>query len=301
MADVPPFAVRLTQTYHRAPYPSISPARPELLQTGRNVLVTGGSEGIGYEIAKAFLQASASKVVIIGRRAKQLQLATTSLAQEVRDAESRIEARPCDMSDPAEADRLWNELAARAMAIDVLILNAAAVPDDQTVLERGTEATWRDYNMNVRAQLHFAERFYKQTIPGYSKPKSLVHVSSLAIHNWHAAEAQATYGISKNAGALVLQRIAQDVGAEDMQIVTFNPGPNLTRAAREKGYTENAFFWNHPTLAGQFAVWAASSEARFLHGRFVWNEWDVDELKSGDIRKRIDEDESFLRIGVVGL
>lgn len=54
-------------------------------------------------------------------------------------------------------------------------------------------------------------------------------------------------------------------------------------------------------LAGQFAVWAASAEARFLHGRFVWCNWDVDELKTGEIRKRIDEDNSYLKVGVLGL
>jgi hypothetical protein len=54
-------------------------------------------------------------------------------------------------------------------------------------------------------------------------------------------------------------------------------------------------------LPGQFAVWLASPEARFLHGRFVWTEWDVDELKNGPLRKRIEEDPWFLKVGVKGL
>ncbi len=54
-------------------------------------------------------------------------------------------------------------------------------------------------------------------------------------------------------------------------------------------------------LPGHFAVWAASPEAKFLHGRFVWAAWDVDQLKHGELRKRIDEDPTFLKIGVNGL
>jgi hypothetical protein len=54
-------------------------------------------------------------------------------------------------------------------------------------------------------------------------------------------------------------------------------------------------------LPGNFAVWAASKEAKFLHGRFVWSSWDVDELATGEIRKRIDSEVDFLRIGVWGL
>jgi hypothetical protein len=49
------------------------------------------------------------------------------------------------------------------------------------------------------------------------------------------------------------------------------------------------------------AVWAASDEAAFLHGRFIWSTWDVEELASGRLRKRLESDENFLRVGVHGL
>jgi hypothetical protein len=54
-------------------------------------------------------------------------------------------------------------------------------------------------------------------------------------------------------------------------------------------------------LPGNFAVWAASPEATFLHGRFVWANWDVEELKNGVVGKRISEDEHFLKVGIEGL
>jgi hypothetical protein len=33
-------------------------------------------------------------------------------------------------------------------------------------------------------------------------------------------------------------------------------------------------------LPGHFNVWLASPEAEFLKGKFVWANWDVDELKA---------------------
>ena len=54
-------------------------------------------------------------------------------------------------------------------------------------------------------------------------------------------------------------------------------------------------------LPAHFAVWAASREAAFLHGRFVWSEWDVEELKAGPTREKIDSDHTYLQIGVHGL
>ena len=53
-------------------------------------------------------------------------------------------------------------------------------------------------------------------------------------------------------------------------------------------------------LPGDFAVWAAYEEAEFLHGRFVWAKWDVEELMSGPLRKKIESDPSLFRVGVSG-
>ena len=53
-------------------------------------------------------------------------------------------------------------------------------------------------------------------------------------------------------------------------------------------------------LAGDFAVWLASPEAAFLHGRFVQAAWDLDELRTGKMRERIDSDPFFLKSGVLG-
>jgi len=33
-------------------------------------------------------------------------------------------------------------------------------------------------------------------------------------------------------------------------------------------------------LPADFAVWAVSDEAKFLRGKLVWSNWDVDELKA---------------------
>jgi hypothetical protein len=54
-------------------------------------------------------------------------------------------------------------------------------------------------------------------------------------------------------------------------------------------------------LCGAFAVWAASEEAEFLHGRYAWASWDVEELATGEIRTRIDDDPYFLRATIGGL
>ncbi|KAK8097046.1 hypothetical protein PG999_012990 [Apiospora kogelbergensis] len=258
---------------------------PELSQAGKNVLITGGGGGIGLHIAKAFLQASAAKVVVVGRR-----------------DDSQVMGLQCDIAKSADVERVWGVLKTQGVHIDVLVLNAAVAPAKfGPILELGTKGVVDIFGINMFGCLEMTEHFHKQEGSSAGSTKYLVHVSTVAAHNFAAASHMYAYGLSKNSGALALQLIAQDTKREAMQIVTFNPGPVFTPGAASTGVKEEDFAFNNADLPGQFAVWAASPEAAFLHGRFVWNEWDVDEMKSGELRKKIDEDPTFLQIGVHGI
>ncbi|XXG98351.1 hypothetical protein Hte_004674 [Hypoxylon texense] len=303
---------RLTEKFHSGPYDAISPLRPELSQAGKTIAITGGSMGIGFAIAQAFVQARAAKIIILARRPDAVASAVASLTKEAQaqaqgGSTTQIVGRPFDQGDAAGVAKLWEQLAAEGTVVDVLVLNAAAVAPLQPILDLGAARIWEDYNVNVRGQLDMTERFYKQ--PGKNKkddsssssPLYLVHVSTCCIHAWDLGDTYPGYGLTKNAGALALQVVAQDVPAGRMQIVNYHPGAIFTESAERNGFTKDSIPWHEPALPGNFAVWAASPEAAFLHGRFVWANWDVDGLKSGELRKRIDEDPFYLKIGVKGL
>lgn len=51
------------------------------------------------------------------------------------------------------------------------------------------------------------------------------------------------------------------------------------------------------SLPAHFAVWAASPEAKFLNGKFVWAHWDVGELK--EMAHEIESTNKYT-IGLVG-
>jgi hypothetical protein len=51
-------------------------------------------------------------------------------------------------------------------------------------------------------------------------------------------------------------------------------------------------------LLGRFSVWAASADAAFLHGRFVWASWDIDEFR--ELKPKILDDPGFLKLGLLG-
>jgi NAD(P)-dependent dehydrogenase (short-subunit alcohol dehydrogenase family) len=150
-----------TKTIHKEPYPAISPCLPSLSQAGKTVLITGGSTGIGYAIARAFLLASASKILILGRRADLIATAISRLMEEMPDFRGEIVGRPCDVSDSSDVAALWADLEERGIVVDVLVLNAARIGKPGPIIQVGLGEVWADYVMNVQANLDLAERFFK--------------------------------------------------------------------------------------------------------------------------------------------
>ena len=141
-----------TPTIHRAPYPTISPARPELSQAGKTVLITGGGTGIGKAIARNFALASAATVIIVARQGDRLSDAATELEKNAKDAGSLTEflTHRCDVTKSAEVTALWTDLAAHGVNVDVLVLNAAKFSNPQPLFELGIEEVWSQFEANVK-------------------------------------------------------------------------------------------------------------------------------------------------------
>ncbi|EXJ92365.1 hypothetical protein A1O3_00915 [Capronia epimyces CBS 606.96] len=290
----------LTTTVRREPYPAISPSRPELSQAGRVVLVTGGGTGVGFAIARAFVRASAKTIIILGRRAQVLADAASRLEEEAKTVGSgtKIVTYPCDVVNTAEVDAVWKEIAAQGITVDVYVANVAKTTEPKPMLELGTDEVWSQVETNVKAPLYLAEKFYAQ--PGESR-KFIINVSTASIHSTtHPGVAERpAYTLSKLSGTLLFQLLAQDAPREKVQVVSFHPGLIWNDGWKSLGLSPDLF--DSDELCGAFAVWLASENASFLHGRFVWASWDVDELSSGELRKRFDEDPNWLRASIVGL
>src|SRR5690349_16769086 len=86
---------------------------------GKTAVVTGGSRGIGYGIAKAFIDAGA-RVVISARNEVQLNEAAARLG-------ANCLAMRCDNGNPADIAALI-EYASRISPVDILVNNAGISP-----------------------------------------------------------------------------------------------------------------------------------------------------------------------------
>ncbi|CAI6339399.1 unnamed protein product [Periconia digitata] len=312
-----------TKVIHRKPYPAISPIKPSLSQAGRTVLITGGGVGIGKAIAHNFVLASAATIVIIGRRLEKLEETASELDATAEKAgkTTKIIARSCDVTDDIGVKNLWDDLGKKGVFVDVLVLNSATDTANQSLFELGIAEVWSQFEANVKGPLHFAECFHKQVQQGPKKAKYLVNVSSSVIHLHGMCDAMETltvtllnayeghpafdgrpgYSVTKGSGTLAIQSLAYQFTPEEMQVINYHPGAIYGRAWKDQGVPEDGFDFDDPNLPGAFAVWAASRDASFLHGRYVFCHWDVEELADSEVGSRLKSDRDYLKLTVKGL
>ena len=119
--------------------------------TGRAALVTGGSRGLGLQIAEALGEAGA-KIMLTSRKAADLEEASALLQDKGID--TRWIA--ADASQPADIQRAVSETMERLGHIDILVNNAGATWG-APMADHPLEAWDKVMNLNVRSLFLFAQ------------------------------------------------------------------------------------------------------------------------------------------------
>ncbi|KAK4901424.1 hypothetical protein LTR49_027278 [Elasticomyces elasticus] len=129
---------------------------------------------------------------------------------------------------------------------------------------------WDDIETNVKGSYLVGRGFLAQ-ISAEKIDAHLVYMCSGAA-NLTIPE-QSGYGISK----LGQVRLAAYAALENSNVHTtaMHPGIIATDLA---GADFLPYALDTPLLAGAFSVWLTSPAAAFLSGRFVWANWDVEEM-----------------------
>ncbi len=186
--------------------------------TGRTALVTGGSRGLGLQIAEALGDAGA-KVMLTARKAADLEEACAELSQ--RGIDARWIA--ADAAKPEEAQRVVAETLERLGPIDILINNAGvawAAPAEDHPL-----AAWdKLMNLNVRSLFVFAQAVAKSSmIP--RRQGRIINVASIAGIAGNPAGMQTiAYNTSKGAVINFTRALAAEWGAHGITVNAIAPG-----------------------------------------------------------------------------
>ena len=194
--------------------------------TGRTALVTGGSRGLGLQMAEALGEAGA-KLMLTARKPAELEQAVAHL--QARGIDARWTA--ADSSDAAQVRRVVDETMERMGRIDILINNAGATwgaPAEDHPLEAWDKVM----NLNVRSLFIYAQAVAKASmIP--NRWGRIINVASIAGLSGSVNVDFVAYGTSKAAAINLARMLAGEWGEYGITVNALAPGffpSKMTRA-----------------------------------------------------------------------
>ncbi|KAM0794046.1 hypothetical protein BDR22DRAFT_827265 [Usnea florida] len=284
-----------TKLYHKTPYTAIDPSQPSLSAAAKTILITAGATGIGFCIAQNFAIAGAQHIILLARRTDVLEKSTTELSATYPG--TTFHYFTSSITDHAKIRHVFSEIRSKISSIDVLVTSAAYPPALANTLDLPTQELLLSFDTNLFANINLVHEFLSHT-PAPCREKVILDISSAVAYLM--IPKRSAYSVSKLAFTQWLARLQQElVDDESIRIHSFHPGSVWTDCIRGLGMSKESFAWDDVQLPGQFAVWLASKEAAFLKGRFVWANWDVEELvgRKGEFER----DTELLTVGLKGL
>lgn len=203
--------------------------------TGKNVLITGGTRGIGRVISLT-LARSGARIGAIYRSDAETAARTLGELNNLPNAAAHFLLQ-ADISDEKQStDVVHYALGQFGGAMDIVVLDAAAGAGGP-LIGLSTDAWKRPFDVNV----HGAFYVVRAAAPHFRTPASLIFISSGAGHE--PLEGLSAYGASKAAVHLMAGVLAQELGPQGVRVNIVSPGsthkedsdPNADPAAYTEG------------------------------------------------------------------
>ncbi|PHH70573.1 hypothetical protein CDD82_7038 [Ophiocordyceps australis] len=271
-AQQPPSYTKVT---HSATYAAINPSQPSLSTSGKVIVITGATGGIGRSTACSFAVSGPRALVLLGRRTDAL--AETEKLVKAKNGNVAVQTHAVDLCDAAGVRSAFDKAVGEFGGVDVVVHCAGVLAPVVPLVEVDASTFLDGYKTTVVGTLVVAQALVLANRAGGAEELTFVNLTTAGIF-FPPFPGMGAYVSSKMAAVKLLQSFA----AENPNVRMHNVHPGFLdtpMSAQLAKTTKLPFGFDDISLPSDYLVWIVSPEADFLRNRLVMTAWDVDELK----------------------
>jgi NAD(P)-dependent dehydrogenase (short-subunit alcohol dehydrogenase family) len=232
-------------------------------------IVTGGARGLGKAMAQSLAQAGSDIVIA------DLDLETAKQTADWLGSEGgRTLAVRVDVTDPADVDKMTDEILSKLGRIDVLF-NNAGISQWVNIEEMSLEDWRRIMSVNLDSVFIVSKAIGKVMIK--QGKGSIVNTSSMSGVVVNTPQSQAAYNVSKAGVIMLTKSLASEWAKHNIRVNTIAPGYMETEMVGQfrAQHQDKIDFWNSltpmkrmgkPHELGALAVYLASDASSYMTG-----------------------------------
>lgn len=246
---------------------------------GFSVLVTGGSSGIGKEIALAMGSEGAN--VAVNYISKEDQ--ANQIVKTIKNNGIKSFAYKADVSDPEQVKQMFEQIKQEFGTIDILV-NNAGMQKDSPFIEMSFEDWQKVLSVNLTGSFLCSQQAAKEFISrGVDIDRSVAAGKIIFISSVHERIPWANhcnYAASKGGMSMLMKTIAQELAPHKIRVNSVAPGAIKTPINKD--------VWSDPESKNKLmelipygrigdpedianvAVWLASDESDYVNGATIY-------------------------------
>ncbi len=241
---------------------------------GKVALISGGTRGIGFAMAKAML-AEGANVMIASRKQDGVDAALAELDSQ-RPADGgwgKVVGKAAHVGEAAQCQALVAATEAELGVIDVLVNNAGTNPFFGPLLQIPESAFDKTFEVNLKSAWRLSVAVAKR-LTAEGRPGSIINVASVL--GVRASPLQGCYGMTKAAMISLTQTLAIELGAAKIRVNALAPGlidTKLAAAITKSDEMQKVFLdrtalrrVGRPDEVAPIAVFLASDESAYITG-----------------------------------